>query len=41
MKKLILIGYWYSSDEEDSDYPNPADLIDVEYYNKNWKIENI
>jgi hypothetical protein len=40
MNKLILIGYWYSEDEEDINYPNPTNLIDVNYYKENYKIEN-
>lgn len=37
-KKLILIGYW--SDGPDSKYPDPYDLIDTNFYKKNWEIES-
>lgn len=39
-EKLILIGYWFSGDKDDCDYPNPSTLINEEFYEINWKLEN-
>jgi len=35
---MILIGYWTTG--PDSEYPDPKNLMNSEFYKKNWKIKS-